>query len=158
MAEGSQNKGGRPTSYTLELTDAICARLADGESMRSVCRDDAMPSMSTVFKWLREHNEFSQQYAIAKEECAEVYAEEIIEIADDSSNDYTEAGEGGETKLNSEHVQRSRLRIDARKWVASKLKPKKYGDKLQQEVSGPGGKPVETKWTVEFINAEPKSK
>ena len=154
--------GGRPTDYTEELGSEICARLAEGESMRKVSRDEAMPSTVTMFTWLRIHPEFLNQYDRAKKECADMYAEEIVEIADDSANDYIDAvdenGATGATKLNTEHVQRSRLRVDARKWVASKLKAKKYGDKTQQEVSGPGGGPIENKWTVEFVNADPESK
>jgi hypothetical protein len=132
--------GGRPTDYTLDLADKICERLAAGESMRSVSRDEEMPASATMFRWLREKPEFKEQYEVAKEECADMYAEEIIEIADDSANDYIdvtdENGATGATRLNSEHVQRSRLRVDSRKWVASKLKPKKYGDKIQQEFTG----------------------
>ena len=138
-----KSKGGRPSKYTEELGSIICARLAQGESMRKVSRDESMPCMVTLFNWLREHKEFLKQYETAKEECADMYAEEIIEIADDSSNDYIdvadENGVTGATKLNTEHVQRSRLRVDARKWVASKLKPKKYGDKIQQEITAPEG-------------------
>lgn len=130
---------GRPTDYTEELGSTICARFAEGESMWSVARDEGMPSTTTMFTWLRIHEEFLAQYEISKAECADMYAEEIIEIADDSANDYVdvtdENGATGATRLNTEHVQRSRLRIDSRKWVASKLKPKKYGEKIQQELT-----------------------
>lgn len=126
--------GGRPTLYTVELTDSICSRLAAGESMRSISRDEDMPAMSTLFKWLREHEEFSQQYARAKEESADALVEEILDIADDGVNDWMEKhGKEGEAigyQVNGEHIQRSRLRVDTRKWAASKLKPKKYGDRL----------------------------
>lgn len=125
---------GRPTDYTLELSDEICAKVSNGQSMRKIAQDEAMPCSTTMFRWLREKKEFKQQYDIAKAECADMYAEEIIEIADDKADDYIEIrdenGLTGDTKLNPEHVQRSRLKVDARKWVASKLKPKKYGDKV----------------------------
>jgi hypothetical protein len=81
---------------------------------------DGMPSISTIFKWLHERAEFSQQYARAKEEAAELFSEDMLEIADSSSGD----------------VQRDRLRVDTRKWIASKLKPKKFGDKVEQQISG----------------------
>lgn len=110
----------RPTIFTDELADSICERVAYGESMRSICRDDAMPSMSSIFKWLRENEKFSQQYAKACEERSEAMIEEMLEIADDGSED----------------VQRSRLRVDTRKWYASKLKPKKYGDRLGLDHDG----------------------
>lgn len=132
-------KTGRPSKYTDDLANEICGRVSEGQSMRRIAKDDHMPSCVTMFAWLREHEMFLKQYEIAKAECADMYAEEIIEIADDSSKDYEdvadENGATGATRLNSEHVQRSRLRVDARKWVASKLKPKKYGDKVQQEIA-----------------------
>jgi hypothetical protein len=95
--------------------------------------------MSTVFKWIRTIPEFSQQYDKAKAESADSLAEEILDIADDGTNDWMERnGKDGEkqTVFNTEHVQRSRLRVDARKWIASKLKPKKYGDKTEVEHTG----------------------
>lgn len=131
---------GRPTLYSPDLADAICARLADGESLRSVCADEDMPAASTVFNWLRTKPEFVEQYARAKEEAADAFAEEMLDIADDGSNDWMERfGKEGESvgwQLNGEHVQRSRLRIDTRKWLASKLKPKKYAERSSVDLSG----------------------
>lgn len=126
---------GRPTLYTKDLSDAICARLAKGESMRSISRDADMPVTTTLFRWLRENPEFKQQYETAKEESADCLAEELVEIADDGRNDWIETNDPDNPgyKYNGEHVQRSRLRVDARKWIASKLKPKKYGEKISQE-------------------------
>ena len=134
-----KKKTGRPTTYTEAIADTVCARLADGESMRKIALDETMPGSSTMFRWLREKKEFRQQYDIAKAECADMYAEEIIEIADDTANDYSEADKDGNSRVNTENIQRSRLKVDARKWVASKLKPKKYGDKIQQEITSPEG-------------------
>lgn len=131
--------GGRPTDYSQELVDAICERIADGESLRSICSEDAMPNRATVFRWLSIHKEFSDQYTKAKDEQAETLFDEILDIADDGRNDYMESSddEGGLAfKLNGEHIQRSRLRIDARKWMAGKLRPKKYGEKVELEHSG----------------------
>lgn len=129
---------GRPSSFTQDLADRICAELAEGVSLRSVCKADDMPSTQTVFRWLREHESFRDQYARAKEESADALGEEIQDIADDGTNDwmerFNEKGESIGWTLNGEHVQRSKLRIDARKWLMSKLKPKRYGDKL--ELSG----------------------
>ncbi len=123
----------RPSGYTAELADAICARLADGESLRSVCRDESMPCKQTVFSWMRLHPEFLDQYARAKEESADTHADDLLEIADDARNDWMSRNHGEDDPgwvANGEHIQRSRLRVDTRKWIASKLKPKKYGDKL----------------------------
>lgn len=124
----------RPSDYTPEKGDDICARLSDGESLRSICKSSEMPDRATVFRWLRTHAIFRDQYARAKEESADAIVEEILDIADDGTNDWMEAinaeGEITGWKLNGEHVQRSRVRIDARKWIAGKLKPKKYGEKM----------------------------
>ena len=87
-----------------------------------------MPAVITVMSWLRKHPEFAAQYARAREEQAETYADEIVAIADDGRND-TYIDENGHERVNQDVVARSRLRVEARKWVASKLKPKKYGEK-----------------------------
>lgn len=145
---------GAPSSYNPDIAAVICGELAAGRSLRSVCDDEGMPDKSTVFRWLAAHPEFRDQYARAKEESADALAEDILEIADDARNDWMEraADEAGAGwVLNGEHVQRSKVRIDARKWLASKLKPKKYGDRVQQEVSGPNGGPVETVTRIEIV-------
>lgn len=97
-----------------------------------------MPDKSTVLRWLRDREEFRVQYARAKQEGAEVMAEEILDIADDGRNDWEEReGRGGTyIALNREAIERSKLRVDARKWVMSKLLPKKYGDKLDVAHTG----------------------
>lgn len=129
--------GGRPTDYCQEIAQAICLRLAEGESLRSVCRDEAMPPKGTVLRWIGVHPEFRDQYAQAKFDGAEALAEEMFEIADDGSNDWMELTDKDDNpygyKANGEHIQRSKLRIDTRKWYLSKIMPKKYGDKVQSE-------------------------
>ncbi len=124
-------KNGRPSLYTKALAAKICLRLAEGESLRTICADKAMPGISTVMGWLFDgnHDGFSEQYARAREAQAEIRADEITDIADDASGDFT-ADKDGKLVANSEHIQRSRLRVDARKWIAAKLLPKRYGDKL----------------------------
>ncbi|NTA37552.1 terminase small subunit protein [Agrobacterium salinitolerans] len=130
------------TTYTEEIGDAICERIALGESVRSICDDEAMPSMSTVFKWLRDNEAFSQQYARAREVQADALFDDIIDIADDGRNDWMEKrnadGENIGWQENGEALRRSQLRIDARKWMAGKLRPKKYGEKLAL-TDGDGG-------------------
>lgn len=137
------NKGGRPSDYTEELAEIICLRLAEGESLRSVCRDDEMPSKQAVLRWLARNEQFRAQYVRAKEEGAEAIAEELFDIADDGTNDWMEKldkdGEAIGYQLNGEHVQRSKLRIDTRKWYLSKIMPKKYGDKVTNEIVGKDG-------------------
>jgi hypothetical protein len=110
---------GRPSSYSGELCAEICARLSEGESLRSICRDSAMPHMVTVLRWVGsdEHVDFRNQYVEARAAGLEHKADEILEIAD------AEIPAGDSTA-----VAKQRLQIDARKWVLSKLAPKKYGD------------------------------
>lgn len=132
-------KVGRPTKYTDKLADKFCSEVAKGYSSRTICKDAAMPCLATIFNWLRTNTEFLAQYEKAKEEQADALAEDMLDIADDGTNDWVERqGKDGSTYivLNNEHVQRSRLRVDTRKWIASKLKPKKYGDKTAVEHSG----------------------
>lgn len=136
----------RPSDYTIEKAAEICAEIANGKSVREICRAEEMPAMSTVFLWLSKHKEFSEQYAKAREAQADYLAEELLEIADDGSNDWIErqgkAGEGSIYAVNGEAINRSRLRVDTRKWILSKLQPKKYGDKLTQEHTGADGAPL----------------
>lgn len=89
-----------------------------------------MPDFSTVKRWLRRKGleEFRAQYAQAREDRAHLWAEEIVDIADDGSNDYYERD--GEQVVDHENIQRSRLRVDTRKWILSKLLPKEYGDSV----------------------------
>lgn len=126
---------GRPTHYTIELANAICEQIVLGYSLRTICKDESMPCVATIFNWLRKHKDFLEQYEKAKEEQADALAEEMLDIADDGSNDWmAKTGKDSESlgwQVNGEHVQRSRLRLDTRKWIASKLKPKKYGDSTQ---------------------------
>lgn len=132
-------KCGRPSDYTEKLAEIICLRLAEGESLRSVCRDDDMPSKQAVLRWLARNEAFRAQYVRAKAEGAEAIAEELFDIADDGTNDWMEKldkdGEAIGYQLNGEHVQRSKLRIDTRKWYLSKILPKKYGDRIQHDQS-----------------------
>jgi len=151
-----KNKGGRPDDYTPETADRICARLAQGQSLRAICRDDDMPSVVTVFAWMRKYPEFLKRYTQAKEESADALSDEMIEIADDARNDWMDKvnadGEVYGQQVNSEHVQRSRLRIETRKWLASKLKPKKYGDKLG--LTDGNGEPITFKVLVDRDTAK----
>lgn len=132
---------GRPTDYSDDIAAAICSELAAGRSLRSVCADNGMPDKATVFRWLAKHESFRDQYARAKEESADALVEDMLAIADDGLNDTYTDDDGNERTL-ADVIQRSKLRVDTRKWIASKLKPKKYGDFTRNEVSGPNGGPV----------------
>lgn len=124
-------KRGRPTKYTKKLADKICSQLSEGDSMRTVCKPTNMPNKSTLFRWIRTIEDFCDQYARAKQESADALTDEMLDISDNATNDWMERqGKDAEGyELNGENIQRSRLRIETRKWLAAKLKPKKYGEK-----------------------------
>lgn len=117
----------RPTDYTPEKAAEICVSIGEGRSLKGICVSEDMPAQSTVYLWLTRHPEFSEMYAHAREEQAETLADEIVGIADAAGPD---------------DVNAARLRVDARKWVAAKLKPRKYGEKITNEHTGPDGGPV----------------
>lgn len=121
---------GRPSKYTEELATDICARIANGQSLVTICGLAGMPTRDTVHRWVLTIPAFSDKYTQAREMQAEYYAEQIIEISDDSARDMT-VDEDGNERVDHDHIARSRLRVDARKWYASKVAPKKWGDKLQ---------------------------
>lgn len=136
-----KHPGGRPSKYNKAICLEICQRLMDGQSLLQICRDEHMPSKQTVLTWLadEEKKEFLAQYARAREVQAEHLFDEMLEIADDGSNDWLEI----ETKSgrvievpDHEHINRSKVRIDTRKWYLSKVLPKKYGDKQTIEHTG----------------------
>lgn len=145
--------GGRPTTYSKETADAICALLAEGKSIRTVCEIDGMPAISTFFKWLREHEEFSKQYASAKQEAADAMAEDLLYIADTPQvgEEVTTKANGDVETKRSDMLGHRRLQVDTRKWLMAKMKPKKYGEKL--ELSGDEESPLTVK-VVNFKNAD----
>jgi len=114
-------KNGRPSDYLPEVAEDICKLLSGGESLRKVCERQGMPSRTTVFRWLAEHEEFRNQYATATETRADAIFEDMFDIAD---------------KVNEESaaVAKARLRIDTRKWALARMNPKKYGDKVTQDI------------------------
>lgn len=132
--------------FSQDVFDAICERLADGDSLRKVCLGEDMPSTTAVIKWLAADEAAANkgedgagllvaQYARARELQADAMFDDCLGISDDA---------GPET------VQQARLRIDTRKWMAGKLRPKKYGEKVQQEVSGPDGGGIPLSLSVKF--------
>lgn len=129
---------GRPSKYTKVLADEIYNKLAEGKSLRTICLSESMPDKATIFRWLKTNKQFRDQYAHAKEASAVAMAEEILDIADDGTNDWMTIGRGDSEREveNREVVNRSKLRVDARKWLLSKLVPKKYGDKLDMTTDG----------------------
>ncbi len=108
---GHKRRVGRPSLFTAELAAAICERISLGESLRSICRDEGMPEKLTVLRWLSQDDQFCAQYARARDLQADTHAEDIVDISDTEPD-----------------PAKARVRIDARKWFASKVAAKKYGD------------------------------
>lgn len=130
---------GRPLPFNTATADAICERIAGGESLRTICKDRDMPSPATVFKWLNNQPTFAEQYARAREAQADTIVDEIVDIADRAKD-----------------PNKARVQIDARKWVAGKMKPKKYGEKVLSEVSGPDGTPIAVVASITRTIVDPK--
>lgn len=132
-------KMGRPTDYTPELAERICELVAihDMGLTRLTAEFPDLPDKSNINRWRRKYEDFRAKYAQAKCQQLEFMTEDILEIADDGKNDwmehYDKNNECISWRVNGEHIQRSRVRIDTRKWLASKLAPKIYGDALTQE-------------------------
>jgi hypothetical protein len=118
---------GRPSIYTPEIAARICAEIAKGRGLTNIERDDWCPPAGTVYRWQEKYPEFREAYTRARIEQQHLYVEQIMEIAADKSID----------------PDRARIMIDARKWIAGKVAPRIYGDKISTEVSGPDGKPIQ---------------
>lgn len=120
--------------YTPELGEQLCEHIASGHSLRSWCREKEM-GMAVTYRWQREHPEFAEQYARAREDAADTLVDDLMEIAESEPD-----------------VQRAKLKCDTRKWVASRMKPKSYGDKIQQQVTGADGGPVKHEHALDLSN------
>jgi hypothetical protein len=126
-------------TYTTELAAKFCAAIADGGTLRSVCKKADMPSKASVFRWLREYPEFAKMYEIATDERADTLVDEIVDIADNCRTD-------------ADSIRKAKLRIYARVEQAQKMKPKKYGAKLQH--MGEGGGPIVHKTATQMSDDE----
>jgi len=142
----------RPSSFTQEIADAICEGIAEGRSLRSICQDEAMPNKATVFRWLADDafTLFRDQYTRAREAQADVLFDEILQIADDGTRD-TYTDKDGNERTDQDVIARSRLRVDARKWMAGKLRPKVYGDKVDLTHANPDGSKMDMNMTVTLV-------
>jgi hypothetical protein len=128
---------GRPSLYTEEVAAEICLRLSKGESLLSICSEDTMPDESTVRMWaVDDYQGFYTKYARARDIGLEHHADLIIKLADEiRPGQRTVSKATGMEITELDQVERSKLQIDARKWYLSKIAPKRYGDKVEHEVS-----------------------
>ena len=134
-------KRGRPTTYSEKIVDSICEQIAkSNKGLHHILKSNhSFPSFSTFFKWLgtKEYVYLSDKYARAREIQAEFIADEIIEIADTCRQGKKIVKKpGGQEITTGDMIERSRLQVDARKWKASKLAPKKFGDKIDVTTNG----------------------
>lgn len=131
-----KRKVGRPSIFSDALAEEICLRLVKGETLSKICKDDHMPNFSVVMDWIKDPNKkkFSNDYAKARLAQANHFFDQLIDIADDASNDWIETSKG--LQFNKEAAMRSRLRVDTRKWYISKVLPKVYGDKVDVTTNG----------------------
>jgi hypothetical protein len=133
----------RPSIYSPELAERVLDQLADGKSLRAICELVDMPSRPTVYKWVDANLDgFADRYARARDIGLDVVADEVLEIADAPVGSTDNGG------TDSGAVADKRVRFDARRWYLSKLAPKRYGDKLSTEISGPDGGPVKAQIVI----------
>ena len=136
MIKQTTKPAGRPAIYDTALAHKVIAKLGEGKSLVKSCKEIGGVSPRTVYGWMSSNPIFLQDYTRAKEEAADVLAEQIVDLAD------TELPVDEFGRIDSGRVQQLRLQVEARKWIAAKLKPKRYGDRIIQEHSGPGGQPL----------------
>lgn len=130
----------RPSKYSEELVNKICERIADGESLRAICREDGMPDHNTVIRWRNEKPEFCSQYARAREDQADGLFDQAIDMLK-------------EQHVDNVKVQSAKLNFDIIKWTAGKLAPKKYGDKIDM-TSSDGTMSPDKNIRVTFVTAK----
>jgi hypothetical protein len=149
-------KRGRKSTFNEKDAAEIVDRLGRGEPLAVICRDDWLPAYRTVYDWVAAHADFAANIAGAREAGFDVIAAECLEIAEDGSRDYAERERPDGTKyeaFDSEHVQRSRLRIDTRLKLLAKWDPRRYGDKVSIVGGDPssGDRPIQSEVTVRFV-------
>lgn len=141
---------GRPSKLTPAVLQAITDRLSKGEPLAVICRDEDMPSDRTVREWVETNKEVSSAIARAREAGEEAIAADCLLIADDSTGDYR-MGEKG-LLVDTDHIQRAKLRIDTRLKLLAKWNPRKWGDGLT--VRGDKDNPVQTETRYTLTDAE----
>lgn len=141
---------GRPLTYSKAKAEMICKMLSEGASLRVICEEDGMPPEATVRAWALDDIEgFAAQYARARELGYDMLAEDILRIADTPVIGIKTVSKAtGLETTEGDMIEHRRLQVDTRKWMLSKMLPKRYGDKVEQTVQGPNGGPIETKSTV----------
>ena len=128
--------------YSHALSERICERIANGETATSLTHEEGMPTWAVLGRWRRENDDFAKRFQIAREQCCEYWADSVIDIVDDSTNDFvTRLSAKGQplTVFDREHFERARLRADKRQWFASKMLRHVYGEKSEVDLRTPDG-------------------
>ena len=150
VAASPAKRTGRPSTYNVATAERICNRLSRGEGLQPICRDADMPSQQTVYTWLLQQPAFVDMYTRAREEQAETHADLIVSIADETPATVEVRDKDGnvlDIKLDSAYIAWQKNRIEARKWTAAKLKPRKYGDRIA--LAGDADSPIKIEASVE---------
>lgn len=138
--------------YSPRIAAEICERIAGGESLRAICREEGMPTFQTVLRWAQTNRGgFRERYAVALDFRAQAMAEELLEIADGAKKVATGAPGTGEATA---RVHAEKLRVDARKWLLARMAPKRYGDRVALEHTGAEGGPIETRGDFRITPAD----
>lgn len=148
----------RPSAYTESIGEAICNRIAEGELLTDICKDPTMPHIRMVSRWLMDSREggivpesFMALYTKAREMSVIIREDEIIGISDDARNDWMDKQIGDDATIrvvDHEHIQRSKLRVDSRRWLLAKVAPHKYGDRLAHQMLDEKGQPTKPRLIV----------
>lgn len=132
-----------PTKYTLKLAEKVCAEIMNGRSLRSICTDAGMPNKSTVMRWMAGNEDFVKLYTAAKAIQAEGFADELIAIADTPQLGKKTVRKNGKVETTTgDMIEHRKLQVSSRQWIIERILSKKYGTKIQQEITGRDGGPV----------------
>lgn len=131
----AKKKAGRPALYSKDLADQIVTRMIEGESLVAICRDEAMPSRATIYRWIDENPDFDARCARAREGLADYLVDKIEQMAAETTED---------------NHQSMKVKISTAQWRAMKMAPRIYGERRIQENTGPGGGPLQTETKVAF--------
>ncbi len=147
------HKGKTPA---VEMTDdlffLVCERIAQGEFLNAICAEEGMPSQSQMYRYLHKNEKARDTYYDARENQQEAWADEILAISYDTSQDFS-VDDRGRRVSHNDVVQRARLKTDNLKWLMARMAPKRFGEKNQTEISGSGGAPV----AMTIITGVPRS-
>lgn len=145
----------RPRVFSQETAGRMLDRMADGETPTEVCRDPTMPTWMVLCRWRRQHEDFAKRFRIAWESCCEHMVGDIVIIADDARNDYVDrvTRKGVMRVFDREHFERSRLRVESRKWMAQKVLRAVYGERSEVDLHASGGVNVRVEERNALINA-----